>query len=367
MRKIIQRNDVRVNGQGDGINKPPYGNTGVLDTKGLKSLIDWCDFTLPVSFGWEDIEVEEVEVMEGFPSRFSYPLQKVKELLGIPSGDWLQMPRGGRYYKSKLQCGHISIYYDGAAGMGIHVSMSGQGCREYEGRFGDVWEELLAKVFLAGGHFPRLDGAIDDFSGSFTVEQIEGKVKMRELKSLFKKSRGITDYDLSTEPGKGEGKTQYFGSSASDTQIRIYDKGAEQGVNYSWVRTELECRNEKADELARHIIAGNWLGRIISGVLKNYVNFLERSEDSNKGRWPVCSWWDKFLGDVEKLRLSVQKAVQTIKKKIEWLKKSVATSFALVNVHYDNKNRDFNEFVCELLEGGQERFKPHHMALLQAG
>ena len=367
MSKILPLNSLDVNGQGDGINKPPYGNTGVLDTVGLKSLIDWCDFTLPVSFGLDGAGVDEVKILEGLPSRFSYALDKVKELLGIPSGDWLQMPRGGRYYKSQLRCGHISIYYDGAAGMGIHVSMSGQGCREYEGRFGDVWEELLAKVFLAGGHFPRLDGAIDDFSGSFTVEQIEGKVKMRELKSLFKKSRGITDYDLSKEPGKGEGKTQYFGSTASDTQIRIYDKAAEQGVNYSWVRTELECRNEKADELARHIIAGDWLGRIISGVLKNYVNFLEPSDDSNKARWSVCSWWDKFLGDVEKLRLSVQKAVQTIEKKKNWLIKSVSTSFALVNAHYDNKKRDFNDFVCELLEGGQERLKPHHIALLQAG
>lgn len=299
-------------------------------------------------------------------SPLSYALEKVKELLGIPSGDWLQMPRGGRYYKSQLRCGHISIYYDGAAGMGIHVSMSGQGCREYEGRFGNVWVELLKKVFAVGGHFPRLDGAIDDFSGSFTVEQIEGKVNFRELTSKFRYVEPRKRIDLRTPAGEDEGKTMYFGSFTSDLKLRIYDKGKKEKVGYQWVRTEFECHNERADEFARQIISGVGLGRIISGVLKNYLNFLEPSEtDTNKARWPVCSWWDKFLGDVEKLQLTVQKAVQTMKKKIDWLKKSVATSFALVNVHYEDRKRDFNEFVCELLEGGQERFKPHHLALLQ--
>src|SRR3989304_21360 len=105
MSKILPLNSLDVNGQGDGINKPPYGNTGVLDTVGLKSLIDWCDFTLPVSFGLDGAGVDEVKILEGLPSRFSYALDKVKELLGIPSGDWLQMPRGGGYFKSQLRFG----------------------------------------------------------------------------------------------------------------------------------------------------------------------------------------------------------------------------------------------------------------------
>ena len=29
--------------------KPPYCNTGAVNTKGLKSLIDWVSFTLPES------------------------------------------------------------------------------------------------------------------------------------------------------------------------------------------------------------------------------------------------------------------------------------------------------------------------------
>lgn len=325
--------------------KPPYSNTGAENTfGGLKALIDWCSFTLLCN-----------------------DIRRVQEVLQIPSSDWVQVPRGGKGYKCQLCCGAISIFYDGAPDMGIHVNMSGQGCRQYEGRFGDVWSDLFKRVFEAKGHFSRLDGAIDDFHGFFSVEQIEEKVLRRGVRSRFKKARGMTEYDLTNDVGRGDGKTVYFGSPSSDIQIRIYDKAAQQGVAQVWVRTEVQCRDERSDALAVQIMSDLNLGKLLAGVLGNYITFIESSEDSNKARWPVSSWWSDFLGDVEKVKLTILKAVKTIDEKMEWVNRQVSTTLALIGLHLKGKGTDIYDFVSEMLIEGEKRLKPHHEALLLAG
>lgn len=325
--------------------KPPTSNTGAETPKsGLEALIDWCSFTFP----FDD-------------------LGQVQSLLRMSATDWVQMPKGGKGYKAQLRCGNISIFYDGTPDMGIHVNMTGQGCRQYEALFGNSWSELIKRVFEAGGHFTRLDGAIDDFHGFFSVDQIEEKVKGRDVKGRFKKARGYTDYDLTSEPGEGDGKTIKFGSGESNIQIRIYDKAAQQGVDQVWIRTEIQCRDERADALARQIMSDNNLGHLLAGVLCNYINFVEPSNDTHKDRWPVSSWWSEFLGDVEKVRLTILKAAKTIEEKMEWVDRQVSTTLALIGLYLKGKGTDIYEFVSEMLIEGEKRLKPHHEALLLAG
>jgi len=74
-------------------------------------------------------------------------------------------------YKLKLQFNGIGIYYDGSENMGVHVEMSGKGCRDYEAHKQD-WRQLIALIQLGHGHLTRLDIAIDTVDGSIDLFQI---------------------------------------------------------------------------------------------------------------------------------------------------------------------------------------------------
>ena len=87
---------------------PQSTDRGVLNTKhGVEALIDWFAFTIP-----------------------TVNLSTIFDLLRIPEGNFVQMPKGGLGYKGKLSSGHINIYFDGRPEMGTHIQMTGQGCRD---------------------------------------------------------------------------------------------------------------------------------------------------------------------------------------------------------------------------------------------
>lgn len=366
MKKIIQPNGGGVNGQGDGINKPPYSSTGVENTKrGIEVLIDWSGFTLP----FEDLE----------------GVERVQRLLGIPAEDFCDMPKGAMGYKSGLMCGNIFILYDGKLGMGVHVNMPGQGCRQYEGRLGNEWKALFKRVFDAGGHFSRLDVALDDYRGRITLHQIKDKGLKHEVRTLFgrKNEDGsrrpclITiEPDFCSAPGVNDGLTVSFGKRGNGVYLRIYDKGVKEGVKYPWLRSELELRDERADEMAKKIVNVDdiELGKLAAGVLKTYVNFIEPSvTDTNTARWAISSWWIEFLGSVERIRLTVKPDVKTIDDTKEFLEEQVATSLAMMNIYSehlkdrcDSNSLYFPNFVRRLVREGKERLKPRHIAILQA-
>jgi len=171
---------------------PPYSSTGVENTVNLVALLDWFAFTIPV------IE----------------PL-KACELLGILADEFIKMPKGGNGYLSQVKCGDITILSGGTAEMGCHVVLSGKGCRQYEARFGNVWPELIKKVFDQGGHFARIDVALDDYADRLSLAQINEKVDKREVISKFKTFRRHEEIDLTSPAFENEGNTVYFGSKLS--------------------------------------------------------------------------------------------------------------------------------------------------------
>ena len=80
MNKILPSKVCDVNIKKDSGTKPPSNSMGAENTeRGIEGLIDWFEFTLPLP-GPEGLEL-------------------VKELLKIPSADWLDMPKGALGYK----------------------------------------------------------------------------------------------------------------------------------------------------------------------------------------------------------------------------------------------------------------------------
>lgn len=232
--------------------------------------------------------------------------------------------------------------------MGIHCELSGSACRAYEFFFGSNWTQLIKRIRENSGHFSRIDIAIDDFDGIFALKQIEQKVQKGEIVSFFRRGRILKEYSLSQEDNLGQ--TIYFGSTQSRIRIRMYDKAIEHPnkeqksreadeitqeskakvlakqrkrkqtnprrtipsrttqPKTNLARTEIQSRDERAEQIANHMICELNIGTIAFGILKNYLSFVEPSEtDKNKSRWRVSNFWTKFLGEVEKLKLTIAK------------------------------------------------------------
>jgi len=91
--------------------QPPTNNMGAVNTVGLKSVLDWVSFTIPDNDNQSGLE------------EIQNPLvQSVSELIRISLTDFVQRPNGAMGYRSRLQCGNISILYSGSPGMGCMLT-----------------------------------------------------------------------------------------------------------------------------------------------------------------------------------------------------------------------------------------------------
>ncbi|PAE86661.1 hypothetical protein CHH72_22335 [Shouchella clausii] len=225
------------------------------------------------------------------------------------------------------------------------------------------WQELFKKIFMNGGKFTRLDLALDDIATKdrdlyFKVSTLERKLKRGLCKSKMKRARHIEEIDI----GNGEvgGQTLYFGQPSSRIQVRFYEKNYERiAAGYEikediigWNRTELQLRKQRADKTAGLIASGEMeLGKIIAGLLKHYISFIsEKQTDTNKSRQKVAKFWDKFLGDIEPLKIAEKAPDQTIERKMSWLDHSVQKSFAAVFYANGSDLDKVGEFINEGLQ-----------------
>lgn len=317
---------------------PRSSNTGAVNppTDDLKPCVDWIQATL-----------------HGVPAE-----RVITDVLGLGADDFVDMERGNFGYKACLRSGHISVYYDGAKGMGVHVSMSGQGCREWEFMTGLTINWLIWALIENKATFSRLDLAVDDYKGYFTIKQIKRYVKDRLLQSKFKSAISIEK--LCIEDGQTQGETIYFGSESSRIRIRMYDKAAEQKVDGHWVRTEIQFRDERADAIATRIANNTPVGVAIKGVLANYLRFLKKGSGKKRSRWKTAVFWEKFLGDVEPIRLYVRKPDTTIDNKIVHMYKQYSRTMAMITMAKEGEMTDF----YNMINIGAEKLRPRDRALI---
>lgn len=356
---------------------PPASNTGAQPT-GQRILIDWLAFTLP--FGSDMFTI-----------------------LGIPAADWVAIPSRALGYTQMFLYGDMRVYTSDREEMGIHCELSGNACRAYEFFFDREWTQLIKRIRENGGHFSRIDIAIDDFDGIFNLDEIEQKVQKGEIVSFFRRGRILKEYNLGLEDNLGQ--TIYFGSSQSRIRIRMYDKAIEQlikeqksreadeitqeskekvpaktrkenkqtreelyrqerlNLNQIWQRTEIQSRDDRAEQIANHLICELEIGTIAFGALKNYLNFVDPSEtDTNKSRWEVSNFWTKFLGEVEKLKLTIAKEKRTLKQIKDWIIRQVAPSLALLSLDKTLK-LDLEE-ICKITMFAKNRLTTRHYQMV---
>lgn len=290
-------------------------------------------------------------------------IQDYRQIIGVlmlNEEDFYVSDKGINGYKKSAIWDNIQIYYDGHSdNMGIFLNMSGQGCRQFESTFekNDFnWSYFFEYVLGFDINVTRIDLAIDDYIGYFTLKQVENKIKSGCVSSRFRTARNFEEHLL--EDGSTLGQTIYFGKS--DVMIIFYDKlherlakGFEFGVDIDfWQRVELQLRGDRAMTAVNTIVSKSYeIGHFICGVLKYYLDFKIKGGHSLKRRWESCSWWLKFLGDVEKISLSQVSPEKSILRSKNWLETQVCGSLATV---YEALSDD-QLFIDYMLELGRSK------------
>jgi phage replication initiation protein len=215
--------------------------------------------------------------------------------------------------------------------MGVHVVISGQGCRELEAWGLPSWWAYLKAIVSFGWHVTRLDYALDDRAGILDMSEVVGAFSAGDYTSP---SRTWNLLRSGTRPGIVDGETIYLGSAKSDTRIRIYDKAAEQSCEPGthWIRVELQLRADRAHQAAvQYSEAGESAPGMMAGLLLRQLDFKASGQaDTHKSRQVTAPWWARFVGTLEKVRLSMAPAQRSLESVQGWLNKQVAPSLALV-------------------------------------
>ena len=311
---------------------------------------------------------------------------------------WVELRRGGWGYSRSIAWGqYVRVFFDGRSGMGVHVEVSGQGCRELEGA-GVVgsWSEFLEGMLALGGKVTRLDVAVDDKptppgsgpsmrsgerengcssestvwpgGGQLDLDVMISASRARELTCRARTVRYQESWQLG-EPVIG--RTLYFGSAASEKQVRVYDKAAEQFAKGKvegqdlghWVRLELECRSATAQALAVELVNRGGDMSVVAGVLRSFLEFKQdEGRDGSRSRWSIAPWWEAFLGGVAKLRLAMQPSERTIEQVLDWVRRQVAPSLALLTL----ANGGAVDWLHAMIGKGRDRLTARHLMLLGA-
>lgn len=303
--------------------------------QGLECIFDWLQFTIH--------KLDEKEI--------------IMKVLQMEVADFIELPKGRYGYKKQLAAGHISVLYDGTDEMGVHVVMSGQGCREYEAVHSIL--TLLDKVMVYDGKCTRIDIAMDDKSGDLIpFEKIEESVHAGYIASRWKTSTEYIKRKL--DDGYIIGHTINIGSGKSKIYMRIYNKAMEQGMDEPWTRIEMEIKDERAEVLQNILLFENTIGHVFAKVLNNYIRFLHPREDTNKARWPTASWWHRLLQEVARVGLTRKPEDKSVEDVREWVKQQVGPSLALLVLADGGAVDDLHKIVHQ----GKTRLKERHMRML---
>lgn len=114
---------------------------------------------------------------------------------------------------------------------GVRVVVPGKAC---EDKF--ILNSLIYAAKETGWTLTRVDMAVDVFGMEY-----DWKIASEEaMKFCEEKGRSFTQVH------GGKGSTIYLGSRHSANMVRVYDKAAEQGKDYPWVRIEGEFKGDVA-------------------------------------------------------------------------------------------------------------------------
>lgn len=224
--------------------------------------------------------------------------EQLMQALGLTHVPWSEA-KGARGYQDRKYFSAISIHYNGRDDMGVWVEMSGQGCRTFESLSTlsedneQKWASLFSFIRENNLNLTRLDVAYDDHTGVLDLGDL---VRDTQTGMYISKS----DYWELVLSSKGT--TIQIGSPQSKVLIRIYDKARERNCDPDehWIRCELQLRDDRASQFTKINLP---IGEAFSGVILNYLRYVEPADDANKWRWPMTDYWMRFIEDAQRISI----------------------------------------------------------------
>ena len=271
------------------------------------------------------------------------PSEVIREYLGLDPALFQDTGYSLLGYNKVLRFSDICVCYEPRENkhfqnMGVCVSMSGNGCRTFEtmSKLGakdkqgtqSVAFPALFRLLTADetANVSRIDIACDDREGYLDMYEIIDRTRSNKINSRL--LRRTINFSLN---GKDKaGATVYIGASSSDFRVRIYDKALEQGVEGHWVRVELVMRSANANAFVEEMTNSENVGKLAAQVINDKFSFIER-DDSNITRCTVCTWWARFVDELEAVRLVARCVVQHgVDQVYNWVEAQVGPSLAML-------------------------------------
>ena len=274
------------------------------------------------------------------------PKKVIRDYLGMDPVLFQDTGYGLLGYNRVLRFSDICVCYeprenDFFQGMGVCVSMSGNGCRAFESMskltfggakdkqgmesaaFSVLFQKLAADT---AANVSRIDIACDDREGYLCMDDIVRKVQANEVNSRMTRRSVMVSFDGT----RRSGSTVYIGAASSDFRIRIYDKALEQSADGHWVRVELVMRGRNANAFVTELTNAACVGKLAAQVVNDKFSFIDR-DDSNITRCTVCGWWKNFVDELEAVRLVARCVVQHRIEQIDnWVEWQVGPSLAIL-------------------------------------
>lgn len=351
--------------------------------EGMKYKVDWLAFTLPVNIGADAL----------------IKLKKIMDYLTYDLNDFKGI--SGRYsYNSGLTLGnYINVFYNDPSKKlnenpqsSVNIIFTGQGCTDLNDKLVQVYDsdnyELIWISFFdflqsVDAKITRLDLALDDFGGAVDFEVVVNKLNRGEYRSVKKTYNVLRSAD---QKGRLQGLTIYIGSNVKTSRgcyyLRMYDKYAQYFAKSQippedarksgiWQRYELSFSKTKARKFVKKIQMTGSFGEAYFGVMRTTIEFLTPKKTQtgtkykDKNKWKVCSWWQRFLDDTEKVKLGDAERDLDLSGLLNWMRVEVVPSLRLLEKLGVEKGFDIYHLIrqCEVGDFSKKQIRMYNNAL----
>lgn len=234
---------------------------------------------------------------------------------------------------------------------------------------------LLKYLKTLGARHTRSDIRIDDYVKSIDPRKLTEALSDGDYTG-FKKHQIILGRSRSPETNEiiSEGFTFYFGSRSSESFSYLYDKSAESNGRVDSYRFERRLKDSMAQNFVDGFLAEldpaapdfeYRAARHLAQVAIGQLDFIDRGGRGNHQkacRSERLDWWADFVdalgGQVE---IKPTRPPSTFEKKINWLFKSCAKSWAIALESFGDS---FLDFLRDALFSGEARFDSQDLAMV---
>lgn len=228
--------------------------------------------------------------------------------LGMEDYQW-EVLDGVRGFSQRLYFDGITIHLPSSKMPVCWLEMTGKGCRAFETYGFGNWSNLLKCLNQDGCAIKRLDVAHDDHTGILSMPCLIDDTLSELYVSKARKHEVIIGIDDTTHDREC---SIYHGSPSSNTLIRIYDKAKQLELGKEhWIRTEIQLRDENAENAVKAFLDGDSIGDLFAGILLRYIRYVEDNQyDMNKWRWSMKPYWCDLVKDAEPIQIAATPGVE---------------------------------------------------------